>query len=53
LIEMKAEFRECIGCRKFYRFDPDIHHRDRRYCEEACYERTRKRDERAKKRKSR
>jgi hypothetical protein len=53
LIEMKAEFRECIGCRKYYRFDPDIHHRDRRYCEEACYERTRKRDERAKKRKSR
>ena len=49
LIEMKAEFRECIGCRKFYRFDPDVHHRDRRYCEEACYERTRKANERAKK----
>jgi hypothetical protein len=52
LIETKAEFRECVGCGKYYRFDPTIHHRDRRYCEEACYERTRKSKERARKRSS-
>jgi hypothetical protein len=52
LIEMKAEFRECIGCGKFFRLNPDIHHRDRRYCEDACYERTRKSEARAKKRSS-
>jgi hypothetical protein len=52
LIEMKAEFRECLGCRKFWRFNPEIHHRNRRYCEDACYERTRKSEARAKKRSS-
>ena len=48
LIEMKAEFRECIGCGKFYRFNPEIYHRNRRYCEDACYERTRKSEARGK-----
>src|SRR5215204_2824155 len=52
LIEVKAEFRECVGCGRFWRFNPDIHHRNRRYCEDACYERTRKREDRAKKRSS-
>jgi hypothetical protein len=49
-IEMKAEFRECIGCGRFWRFNPDIHHKNRRYCEDLCYERTRKAEDRAKKR---
>jgi len=53
LIEAKAEFRECVGCGKYWRFDPAIHHKDRRYCEDACYERTRKREERARKRDAR
>jgi hypothetical protein len=52
LIEMKAEFRECKGCGRFWRFNPDIHHRNRRFCEGACYDRTRKREDRAKKRSS-
>jgi hypothetical protein len=52
LIEMKAEFRECIGCRRFWRFNPDVHKKNRRYCEGLCYERTRKADGRAKKRSS-
>lgn len=50
LMEMKVEFRECIACGKFWRFNPDIHHSNRRYCEDACYERTRKAEVRAKKR---
>jgi hypothetical protein len=52
LTEMKAEFRECVGCGRFFRLNPEIHHRDRTYCDDACYDRTRKREDRAKKRSS-
>lgn len=51
-IESKASFKECRGCDMLFRLDPRIHHRDRAYCTDACYERTRKRKERARKRKS-
>jgi hypothetical protein len=53
LIESKAQFRECVGCGKHFRLNPEIHHRDRTYCENACYDRTRKRRQRAKNRESR
>lgn len=50
LIANKYRFKECVGCRKLFRLYPEIHHSDRAYCEDACYERTRKSKERAKKR---
>jgi hypothetical protein len=50
-IESKARFKECVGCGMLFRLDPSIHHRDRTFCTDACYERTRKRRQRAKKRK--
>ena len=50
LIESKAWFKECVGCEKKFRLNLDIHHRDKSYCEDACYERTRKRKQRAEKR---
>jgi len=52
LIESKAWFKECAGCGKLFRLDPNIHHRDRAYCEDACYDRTRKREQRARRRTS-
>lgn len=48
-IESKAWFKQCIGCGELFRMKPGFH-RDRAYCEDACYERTRKSEERAKKR---
>jgi hypothetical protein len=48
-IESNAWFKECVGCGLHFRLDPRIHHRNRAYCTDACYERTRKRKERAKK----
>lgn len=50
LVESKALFRECPGCGNFWRWKPGVHHRDRAYCEDpGCYDRTRKRKQRAKK----
>ena len=52
MIEEKAQFKECVGCGELFRLDLKLHHSDRTYCDEACYDRTRKREQRAKKRKS-
>jgi hypothetical protein len=51
LIESKAWFKECAGCGELFRLNPKIHHRDRTYCDDDCYDRTRKRRQRKKKRK--
>ena len=50
-VESKAWFKECVGCGMLFRLDPSIHHRDKAYCTDACYERTRKRRQRARNRK--
>lgn len=50
LIESKAWFKECVGCGELFRLVPRVHHRDRTYCDDTCYDRTRKREERTRKR---
>ncbi len=49
LIESKAWFKECVGCGELFRMKPEFH-TDRTYCDDACYDRTRKRKQRAKER---
>lgn len=48
MIEEKAQFKECVGCGELFRLDLKVQHSDRTYCDYACYDRTRKRKQRAK-----
>ncbi len=52
MIEEKAQFKECVGCGELFRVNLKVQHSDRNYCDDACYDRTCKRKQRAKKRKS-
>jgi hypothetical protein len=49
LIESKAWFKECVGCGELFRMKPGFR-KTRDYCEERCYDTTRKREKRAIKR---